>query len=123
MDYNLMDKIHIRDLLLRTVIGIYPEEREIRQDLLLNVTLFTNQRPAAEADDFKLTVDYQAVQESITKLVESSSFGLIEALASAIAKLLLKVDGVSACRVIVDKPGVLRFSKSVAVEIFRSRTG
>ena len=122
MDYNLMDKIHIRDLLVRTVIGIYPEERNIKQDILLNITIFADQKPAAASDDFNLTVDYHAVQETVIKMVESSSFGLIETLASAIAELLLKVDGVSACRVVVDKPGVLRFSKSVAVEIFRSRT-
>ncbi len=119
MDYKLVDKIYIRDLLIRTVIGIYPHERGIRQDLIINLTLYTNQRPAAEADDFNLTVDYQAVQESVVELVESSSFGLIEALASSIASLLLNVEGVFACGVTVDKPNVLRYSKSVAVEIFR----
>lgn len=119
MDYSKIDKIHIRDLQIRTIIGVYPEERNIRQNLLLNLTLFTNQKPAAETDDFNLTVDYHTVQESVIAMVESSSFKLIEALASAIAKLLLDVEGVTACRVIVDKPGVLRFTKSVAVEIFR----
>jgi len=119
MNYDRADKIHIRDLLIRTVIGIYPHERGIRQDLMINLTLYTNQRPSADADDFNLTVDYQAVQESVIKMVESSSFGLIETLASSIAALLLKVDGVIACRVTVDKPNVLRYSKSVAVEIFR----
>ena len=88
MNYDRADKIHIRDLLIRTVIGIYPHERGIRQDLMINLTLYTNQRPAADADDFNLTVDYQAVQESVVELAESSSFGLIEALASAIAVLL-----------------------------------
>jgi len=121
MDYDKMDKIHIRDLLIRTVIGIYPEERNIRQDLLINLTLYTNQRPAADSDDYNLTVDYQIVQESVIKMVEASSFGLIESLASAIAELLLKVEGVTACRIVVDKLGVLRFSRSVAVEIFREK--
>jgi len=119
MDYDKADRIHIRDLLLRPVIGVYPEERDIRQDLLLNLTLYTDQRPAAETDDFKLTVDYHAIQDSVVKMVESSSFRLIESLAASIADLLLKVDGVTACRVVVDKLGVLRFSKSIAVEIFR----
>jgi len=123
MDYDKADRIHIRDLLLRPVIGVYPEERDIRQDLLLNLTLYSDQRAAAEADDFKMTVDYHAVQDSVMEMVESSSFNLIESLAAAIADLLLKIDGVKACRVIVDKLGVLRFSKSIAVEIFREKTG
>jgi len=119
MDYDKADRIHIRDLLLRPVIGVYPEERDIRQDIRLNITLFSDQKPAAETDDFKLTVDYHALHDSIVEMVESSSFKLIESLAAAVADLLLNVEGVEACRVVVDKPGVLRFSRSIAVEIFR----
>jgi FolB domain-containing protein len=122
MDYSIVDQTHIRDLLLRTVIGINPEERTIRQDLILNLTVFTDQKPAAEADDFNLTVDYKAMKMAVIKLVESSSYGLIEALAEAVAGLLLKIEGVLACRVCVDKPGALRFARSVAVEIFREGT-
>jgi dihydroneopterin aldolase/D-erythro-7,8-dihydroneopterin triphosphate epimerase len=121
MDYDKADRIHIRDLLLRPVIGVYPEERDIRQDILLNITLYSDQKPAAETDDFNLTVDYHAVHDSIVELVESSSFRLIESLAAAVADLILNVEGVRACRVVVDKPAVLRFSKSIAVEIFRER--
>lgn len=121
MDFEKMDKTHIRDLLLRTVIGINPEERLIKQDLILNLTAFTDQRPAAAADDFKLTVDYKAMKVEVMSLVESSSFGLIESLAAAVADLLLGIDGVKACRVCVDKPGALRFARSVAVEIFREK--
>lgn len=121
MDYKGLDKTHIRDLLVRTVIGINPEERLIKQDLILNLTVFTDQRPAAAADDFKLTVDYKGMKLAVMALVEASSFGLIEALASAIAELLLGIDGVQACNVSVDKPGALRFARSVAVEIFREK--
>ena len=123
MDCERSDKIHIRDLLIRTVIGIKPEERNIKQDIVLNLTLFTDQKPAAAVDDFSLTVDYSAVKTAVVALVESSSFGLIEALAASVAGLLLEVEGVQACRVILDKPGVLRFTRSVAVEIFRERIG
>lgn len=121
MDYERMDKTHIRDLSLRTVIGINPEERLIRQDLILNLTVFSDQRPAAAVDDFTLTVDYKSMKVAVMSLVESSSFGLIESLAAAIADLLLGIDGVKACRVCVDKPGALRYARSVAVEIFRAK--
>jgi dihydroneopterin aldolase/D-erythro-7,8-dihydroneopterin triphosphate epimerase len=120
--YLRTDMIHIRDLHLRTVIGINPEERNIRQDLILNLTMFTDQRAATSADDFKLTVDYKGAKTAVIALVEKSSFGLIESLAAAVADLLLSIDGVLACRVTVDKPGALRFARSVAVEIFREKT-
>lgn len=121
MDYDRSDKIYIRDLLVRTVIGINPEERNIRQDVLLNLTLFTDQKSAGQEDDLELTVDYKAVKTAVISLVESSSFGLIEALAAEIASKVLEVKGVLACRVTVDKPGALRFTRSVAVEIFREK--
>ena len=121
MECERRDKIHIRDLLIQTIIGINPEERNMKQDVVLNLTLFTDQRPAAAADDFSLTVDYKAVETAVVALVEASSYGLIEALAASVAGLLLEVEGIQACRVILDKPGVLRFTRSVAVEIFRER--
>lgn len=121
MDTRHMDKIRIKDLHIRTEIGVYPEERGIKQDVVLNLTMYTNQRAAAAADDFNLTVNYEAVNLAVIDLVEKSSFQLIESLAAAVAELLLSVDGVEACEVSVDKPGVLRFARSVAVEIYRKK--
>ena len=121
MTIEKTDRIHIRDLRLRTVIGVNPEERNIRQDLILNLTLFADQRPAAESDDFSLTVDYKSAKKAVIALVEDSSYELIEALAAAVAQRLLEIERVQAVRVILDKPGALRYCRSVAVEIFREK--
>ena len=121
MEIEKRDRIRIKDLLIRTEIGVYPEERGIKQDLLLNLTLFADQRSAAAADDFSLAVNYEAVNLAVISLAESSSFGLIESLAAAVADLLLSFQGVTACEVSVDKPGVLRFARSAAVEIYREK--
>ena len=121
MDTRHMDRILIKDLLIRCEIGVNPEERGILQDVVLNLTMYADQRAAAAADDFALTVDYKSVKLAVISLVENSSFRLIESLAAAVADLLLTVDGVVACEVSVDKPGALRFARSVAVEIYRER--
>ena len=116
-----MDKIHIRDLTLEALIGVNPEERHIRQELVFNIILYTDQRAAAETDDFTRTVDYDGTTGMVKKLVEDSSFELIESLAAAVAGLLLDIEGVMACNVILDKPGVVPGTRSVAVEIYRER--
>lgn len=121
MNYEVMDRIHIRDLDLRTVIGVNPEERDIRQNLLLNLTLFTDQRDAAETDDYRKTVCYDEAARAVTELVEASSYELIESLARAVADCLLAREEILACRVCIDKPGVLPNCRSVAVEIFRNK--
>ena len=114
-----MDKIHIRNLALRCIIGIYPEERTKLQDVVINVTMETDLRKAGQSDDLNDTVDYKTVKLEILDLVEKSEFKLIESLAERISEICLKANGVQSVTVTIDKPGALRFCKSVAVEITR----
>ena len=117
-----MDRIHIRDLALRCIIGLYPEERDKKQDVIINVTLETDLRPAGLSDDLNDTVDYKAIKLNILDFVENSSFKLIESLAEGIAQICLDAPKVQGATVTIDKPGALRFCKSVAVEVTRKRT-
>lgn len=116
-----MDRITIRDLALRCIIGLYPEEREKKQDVIINVTLGTDLRAAGRSDDLNDTVDYKAIKLNILDFVENSSFKLIESLAEGIAEICLRDSKVQSATVTIDKPGALRFCKSVAVEITRER--
>ena len=116
---NKLDKIHIRDLALRCIVGIYDWERKEKQDVLINITLHADLRAAGKSDQLDDTVDYKSLKKEIIAMVEASGFGLIEALAEAISDICLACDGVEQVTVGVDKPGALRFARSVAVEIFR----
>lgn len=116
-----MDKIFIRDLALRCIIGIYPEERREKQDVVINVEMHCDLRRAGKSDDLNDTVDYKSIKKAILKLVEQSHFQLIEAMAENIATIALGDQKVKTVIVTVDKPGALRFAKSSAVEIIRTR--
>lgn len=118
---NRLDKIYIRDLLLRCIVGIYPEERTHRQDVIINVVLRCDLRQACASDRIEDTVDYKAIKKKIVAMVESSEFFLIEKLAEEVARICLEPPGVALAQVTVDKPGALRFARSVAVEIARTR--
>ncbi len=119
MDYEKMDKIFIRDLLVRCILGINPEERINKQDVLINLTLYTDFTRAVETEDIKNTVNYKELKQAVIKLTEESSCLLVEKLAESIAALCLRTPGVKAARVQVEKPTALRFARSVGVEIFR----
>ena len=64
-----MDRIFIRDLALRCIIGIFPEERREKQDIVINVAMGCDLRKAGRSDDLNDTVDYKAVKKAILKLI------------------------------------------------------
>lgn len=116
-----MDRIYIRDLALRCIIGVFPEERREKQDVVINVVLECDHRPAARSDRLEDAVDYKALKKKIVALVEASQFYLVEALAERLAAACLENPKVARATVTVDKPGALRFARSVGVEITRER--
>jgi FolB domain-containing protein len=116
-----MDRILISDLMLRCVIGVNAEERREKQDVVINVVLEADLSKAGHSDALADTVDYKALKKKILKLVEDSQFLLVEALAERIAALALEDPRVARAVVRVEKPGALRFARSVGVEIARGR--
>jgi dihydroneopterin aldolase/D-erythro-7,8-dihydroneopterin triphosphate epimerase len=116
-----MDRIHIRELAVRCIIGIFPEERREKQDVIIGLTLACDCRPAARSDDIRDAVDYKKIKRAVLNMVEASEFHLVETLAERIAEICLAERKVIAVRVTVDKPGALRFARGVAVEIKRRR--
>jgi dihydroneopterin aldolase/D-erythro-7,8-dihydroneopterin triphosphate epimerase len=118
-----LDCIHIRDLALRCIIGIYADERRDKQDVIINIRLYADLRQACRSDDVRDTIDYKTLKKKVIALVEQSSCLLIEHLAELIADVCLEDSRVRRVVVSVDKPGALRFARSVAVEIVRERPG
>ena len=113
----MTDQIQIKDLLLRTIIGINDEERRNRQDVLINMTLFADTRAAGVSDDIADSVNYKTITKRVIALVENSSFYLVEKMVAEIADLCLENPQVERVRVSVEKPGALRFARSVGVTI------
>ena len=116
-----MDKVIIRDLLARGIIGVNDWERNRPQDILINITLFTDTGRAAETDNINDCVNYSTVSKKVLAHAETSQRLTVEALANDLAKLCLEENGVRKVTVRVEKPGAVRFAKSVGVEIERSR--
>ena len=119
----MTDQIHIKDLLLRTIIGINDEERRNRQDVLINLVLDVDTRLAGGSDDINQAVNYRTITKRIIQMVETSQFYLVEKLAAEIAVICLDDPGVERARVTVEKPNALRFARSVGVTVERGGEG
>lgn len=116
-----MDKIHIKDLLLRCIVGINDWEREKKQDVMINIVLYADLSAACQSDNIEDTVDYKAVKQKVVNMVESSSCLLVEKLAQQVADICLEHPKVQRVKVLIEKTGALRYARSVGVEITRSR--
>ncbi|MCP4600392.1 MAG: dihydroneopterin aldolase [Proteobacteria bacterium] len=116
-----LDRIHIRDLQVRCIVGINDWERQKKQDVIINLTLYTDFLKAQASDRIEDSIDYKALKNRIVTKVEESEFFLVERLAGMVAEMCLADPRVQRVDVTVEKPGALRFARSVAVEITRTR--
>ncbi len=116
-----MDKIIIKDLLVRCIVGINEDERRDKQDVIINLELGADIAAACKSDRFEDTVDYRSINKKIIGIAESSHYFLVEALAEKIADACLEFRGVRSARVEVEKPAALRFARSVGVIIYREK--
>jgi FolB domain-containing protein len=116
-----MDKVIIKNLTARGIIGVNDWEREKPQEILINIILFGDLRKPGKTDDVEDSINYRTVAKQAQKLAETCERLTVEALAADIAAVCLQLDSVQRAVVRVEKPGAVRFAESVGVEIERSR--
>lgn len=118
-----MDTIFLRDLRIRTIVGIWEWERRMPQMVSIDLDMGTDIRRAAGSDQIGDTLNYKAVTGRIKTFVADSRFNLIETMAEQIAGIILDEFAVPWVRVSVHKPWAIRGSRDVGVVIERgSRT-
>ena len=115
------DRILIRDLAVRCIIGTMPKERKQPQRVILDLVLDCDLHAAGKSDRLDDTMDYKALKDEVVRFVQASQYFLLERLADRVAALCLKEQRVHAVTVTIDKPGALTQARSVAVEITRRR--
>jgi D-erythro-7,8-dihydroneopterin triphosphate epimerase len=116
----MSDRIVIKNLLLRGILGIKPEERQKLQDILINLELVADLAAAGASDAIEDALNYRSVTKDVIALVEGSSFHTVEKLATEIARLAVLRHGAAAATVRVEKPGALRFAESVGAVLTRT---
>ncbi len=116
-----MDRIFITALTAEAVIGIYDWERHVKQRLEIDLEMCLDLRNAGASDAIEDTLNYKSIAKRVLAFVEASSFKLVEALAAAIADIVIGEFQVARVKVTVHKPGAIRHSRDVGVVIERGR--
>lgn len=118
-----MDIVFIRELRADTVIGVYDWERNIRQTVVLDLEMSSDNRRAAGSDQIGDALDYAAISARVLSFIEGSEFLLIETLAEQVAALIMQEFHVAWLRLRLSKPGAVAQAKAVGVLIERGERG
>lgn len=109
--------IRIKNLRLRTYIGIKDEEIKNKQDVVVNVKIHYNAESATNTDEMNDALNYKTITKAIIRLVEDNRFYLLEKLTADVLAIAAEHPWVTFAEVEVDKPHALRFSDSVSLTL------
>ena len=116
-------KIHIRDLRLRTYIGINDEEKRNKQDVVINIRIHYHAERAVSFNVINEALNYRTITKKVIRHVESNRFLLLERMTDEVLSLVMEYPQVMWADVIIDKPHALRFSDSVSIALSARREG
>ena len=73
-----MDIVFVQGLKIDTVIGIYDWERKIRQEVVLDIEMSSNNSAAASSDHIDQALNYKNVCKRVLVLFVSRNFNLLK---------------------------------------------
>ncbi|MDF3196704.1 MAG: dihydroneopterin triphosphate 2'-epimerase [Gammaproteobacteria bacterium HGW-Gammaproteobacteria-13] len=112
-----MARIRVKDLRLRTYIGIKEEEINNKQDVLINLTILYPAVEAVRDNDIDHALNYRTITKAVISHVEGNRFALLERLTQEILDLVMGNQAVCYAEVEVDKLHALRFAESVSITL------
>ncbi|MCO8168171.1 dihydroneopterin triphosphate 2'-epimerase [Pseudomonas sp. 21LCFQ02] len=114
-------RIRVKDLRLRTFIGINEDEILNKQDVLINLTICYPAQQAVRDNDIDHALNYRTITKAIIQHVEGNRFALLERLTQEVLDLVMSNQAVTYAEVEVDKPHALRFAESVSITLSGQR--
>ncbi len=116
-----MDKVFIKGLRIQTTIGFYQWEKEIKQTLVIDLSMGWDTAKAAVNDELDKTLDYAEISTAIETFANENPVDLLETLAERIAQYLMSQYHIPWLQLKIGKPGAVHNTETVGVEIERSQ--
>ncbi|PCS21269.1 Dihydroneopterin triphosphate epimerase [Candidatus Enterovibrio escicola] len=107
----------ITNLRLRTYIGLNLEEKNKKQDIVLNIEVHYPVEEACLNDNIEDALNYKVITKAIINHVENGRFLLLERLVSSVLRITVDHRWVTYAKVTIDKPHALRFADSVSLSL------
>ncbi|MGJ7457572.1 dihydroneopterin triphosphate 2'-epimerase [Halomonas sp. MA07-2] len=113
--------IRIKNLRLRTHIGIKEEEIQNRQDVVINAVIRYRADNAVAFNHIEQALNYRTITKQVITHVEGNRFLLLERMTREVLDLIMAHEQVLTAQVEIDKPHALRFADSVSITLSASR--
>lgn len=112
------DVVFVKDLRLHTIIGVNPWEREEKQVVVINLTIYPSDLlfPVGGSSS---SHHLRTIVRTLTRHIEASGYKTVEAFAVAVARLALEKCHVNKIRVQVEKPSAILFADASGLEVTR----
>ena len=113
-------KITIEDLALKVCVGLLDKEKNAPQRILISMDLYLTPDYMQTVGNDSI-VDYGAICSDLKKWETAPHIDLLETLAQQAAKIALSYNAVTAARIRIRKPDIIKEAKAVGVEVFVER--
>jgi FolB domain-containing protein len=109
--------LFIKNLKVNCIIGVNSDERERKQEVRMQLLLWTDIAKASRSDNVEDALDYSKIYKEVVERVEHSTFFLIERLAYEVAAMCLQHPLTHKVKVILEKVGALEKAESAGIEL------
>lgn len=110
-------KIRVRGLRLRTFIGFNDEEREKKQDVVIDIEISYRVPAGVFDDEVGDALNYRTITKRVIRLVEEGRFLLLEKLVADVLDVCSDHPDIVRSEVTIEKPHALRFADSVSLTL------
>ena len=114
-----MDIVQIKDLRFETIVGCWDWERQVQQQVSIDLDMAWDVANAANTDRLRDALNYKSVAQRVKAFVRESEFELVETAAVGVADMIMEEFAVPWIRVSFHKPFAVKQTHSVGVVVER----
>ena len=114
-------KVIINDLTLNILVGIHNFEKKKKQRVKFNIEILTDPHVSPNSKNLNSILNYEEVVMKIEKLTDSKHHELLEDLAENIFDIIFENKLVKKINLKLEKLDILKKTKSVGIEISKTK--
>ena len=116
-----MDIIHLKNIRIKTKIGVWDWEKVISQTISIDVQFAVDTAISSQSDDLSDTKDYSQIVAQIEAYIQSSNLKLIESLAVQLTDKLMREFSLPWIKLKINKIGIISNVAEIGIAVERGK--